>query len=159
MNHATARPPDMDGQPITSAQRRALFAAGSARGLDIDGLRSLTPDGSVSRLTRAQAAAILDRLNGGGEHEHPRRSVRRPRRPKGVFAFASEGQRRKIESLRIDLRMSPEELQEWLSQRHHDDGRPMTQLDSTADGVAVIELLKAVVVRSRDGRAARSGPA
>ncbi len=37
----------------------------------------------------------------------------------------------------------------WLSERHHGDGRPMTRVDSSADSVAVIELLKAVLARSR----------
>lgn len=140
--HATA------GEPMTSAQRRALFAAGRRRGLDIDGLRLLTPHGSISALSRAEAARLLTSLNRGTAHEHPRRSPRRPRRPAGVYAFASDAQHRKIDALRIDLDWTPERLQEWLSGRRHGDGRPMTSIDSSADGVAVIELLKVVLSRT-----------
>ncbi len=146
--HATA------GEPMTPAQRRAWFAAGKSRGMDIDGLRSLTPRGSISALSRAEAARILTSLNRGTDHEHPRRSPRRPHRPAGVYAFASDAQRRKIEALRIDLGWTPEKFQEWLSERHHGDGRPMTRIDSTTDAQAVIELLKVVLSRTatrRDG--------
>ena len=140
----------MDGQPVTATQRRALFAAGRARRLDIDGLRALSPDGRMSKLTRAQAADLLTRLNQGTDHEHPRRPVRGPRRPKGVYAFVSDAQRRKIESLRIDGGWTHEGLDLWQSERHHDDGRPMTRVvESSADDVAVIELLKAVLAQSR----------
>jgi hypothetical protein len=98
--------------PITPAQRRALFAIGKARGLTVDDLRDLTPTGSISALTRDQASHLLDRLNAHTDHEHPRQSPRRPRRPKGVYAFASAAQRRKIEALRIDLDWSPQGLHE-----------------------------------------------
>jgi hypothetical protein len=140
--------------PITPAQRRALFAIGKARDMSIDDLRDLTPAGSISALTRDEASHLLDRLNAHTDHEHPRRSPRRPRRPKGVYAFASDAQRGKIAALRIDLGWSPEKLHEWLSERHHSDGRPMTRIDSTTDGQAVIELLKIVVTRTQARRRA-----
>ncbi len=139
-------------ESITPAQRRALFAAGKRRGMDIDALRSLTPRGSISALSRAEAARILTSLNCGTDHEHPRRSPRRPRRPAGVYAFASDAQRRKIQALRIDLGWTPEKFQEWLSERHHGDGRPMTRIDSTTDAQAVIELLKVVLSRTATRR-------
>jgi hypothetical protein len=141
-------------KPITADQRRALFAIGRARNLDIDDLRALTPTGSISALTSVQASRLLDGLNAGTQYAHPRSSARRPRRPKGVYAFASAAQLRKVEALRIDLEWSPQKLQEWLSQRHHDDGRPMTRIDSTTDGQAVIELLKIVVTRTQARRRA-----
>ncbi|MBN2563782.1 MAG: hypothetical protein JXQ75_22925, partial [Phycisphaerae bacterium] len=51
-----------------------------------------------------------------------------------------------------------DKLQEWLSGRHHADGRPMTRLDSTTDAQAVIELLKVVLTRThRPGGGDRSG--
>ena len=136
------------GEQITRSQCRALFAAGRRRGLDLDGLRSLTPGGSVSALSRTEAIRLLDSLNRGTAYEHPRRSPRRPRRPRGVFAIASDAQRRKIAALRIELGWTSEKLQEWLSERHHGDGRPMTSIDSSVDGAAVIELLKWVLSRT-----------
>lgn len=50
--------------PITDAQRRAIFALAAQRGLTIDDLRPLTPQRSIGRLTRAQAAHLLDYLAG-----------------------------------------------------------------------------------------------
>lgn len=149
------------GLPITPDQRRALFAAGKAHGLDIDDLRAMTPAGSISLLTRLQASRLIDRLNAGSENAYPKRRSCSPRRPKGVYALSSPQQRLKIHSLRIEIGWSPEHLGEWLSQRHHDHGRPMATLrdgtytlniDSTADASAVIELLKAVLAKTKRAR-------
>lgn len=141
------------GQPITPAQRTALFAAARSRGLGIDDIRAMTPAGSISKLTRLQARELLDRLNAGTPHavQH------RPRRPKGVYALVTDAQRNKIEALRIELGWTPERLKEWLGERTHADGRPMTRMDTTADASAVIELLKAVTGRSAVARS-RRGP-
>lgn len=155
-----AKPTDF-GLPITPEQRRALFAAGKARGLDIDDLRALTPAGSISLLTRLQASRLIDRLNAGSESAYPKRRSRAPRRPKGIHAIATPSQRNKIEALRIDLGWTPEHLGKWLSERHHAHGRPMATLregaytlniDSTADASAVIELLKAVLAKTERAR-------
>jgi len=137
--------------PMTPGQRRALFAAGRARGLDRDTLRALTPAGSISALSADQARELLQRLNAGTEYAHPKVSEcpRGPRRPKGVYAIATAAQRGKIDALRIDLGWTPEGLNSWLSERTHVDGRRMTRVDSTRDANAVIELLKAVVSRTR----------
>ena len=151
MSTASAQPVDF-GLPITPDQRKALFAAGKARGLDIDDLRQLTPAGSISSLTRLQAAQLIERLNAQGEHPYPKRHSRSPRRPKGVYRLSTASQRNKIEALRINLGWTPEGLQGWLAERHHVDGRPMTKIDSTADAAAVIELLKAVLVKTDRAR-------
>lgn len=98
-------------------------------------------------MPRGQASDLLDRLNAGKQYEHPRKTVRGRRRPKGVYAMATDAQHRKIESLRIELGCTPNGLRDWLSERHYIDGRPMTRIDSTADGIAVIELLKSVLER------------
>jgi len=134
-------------EPITSSQRRAIFAAGKVKSLTIDDLRAMTPTGSISALTRGQASDLLNRLNAGTQYEHPRKTARGRRHPKGVYALATPAQHRKIESLRIQLGWTTEGLRGWMSERHFTDGRPMTQIDSTADGVAVIELLKGVLER------------
>lgn len=147
----TETPPAMMTEPITAAQRRALFAAGRVRGLTIDDIRGMTPTGSISALTRGQASDLLEGLNRGTEYAHPRKrksSRGRPRRPKGVYAIATEAQHRKIESLRIQLGWTTEGLRGWLSERHYADGRAMTNIDSTNDGRDVIELLKGVLERT-----------
>ncbi len=54
------------GPPINAAQRRLLFALGKARGFDVDGLRALTPNGSISKRSRSQASDVIDRLQGSG---------------------------------------------------------------------------------------------
>lgn len=144
----------LPGEPISAPQRRALFACARRKGMDIDDLRALTPLGSISALTRKEAAALLSRLNTGTAYEHPRRPTRGPRRPKGVYAFMTAAQRRKIRALRIDLDWTADELRAWLSGRHFLDGRPMSSVlyedaaVSTKDGAEVIELLKAVHTRA-----------
>lgn len=149
----TKSPPAIMAEPITAAQRRALFAAARERGLTIDDLRDMTPAGSISALTRGQASDLLDGLNRGTDYAHPRkrRPSSRPRRPKCVYGIATDAQRRKIESLRIQLGWTLEGLQGFLSERHFSDGRVMTRIDSTSDGRDVIELLKGVRDRSRKG--------
>jgi len=138
---------------ITAAQRAALFAAGAARGLSIDDIRALTPAGSISMLSRAQASDLLDRMNSGTAYAHPRPVRRGPRRPKGVYRVRTPTQLAKIEALRVQLGWTAEGLAGWLSERHYVDGRPMTRIDSSADGVAVIELLKGVLKRTEAAQA------
>lgn len=130
---------------IRPAQRAALFAIGTARGLDIDDLRAMTPKGSISALSFAEASALLSRLNAGTEFAHPRPPARQPRRPKGVYAFRTAAQLRKIEALRIELGWTPEGLDGFLASRKFRDGRPMNSIASTSDGRDAIELLKHVL--------------
>ncbi len=49
---------------LTPKQRAAIFALGNQRGLDLDDLRSMTPQGSVSKLTMREAGEVIDRLKG-----------------------------------------------------------------------------------------------
>lgn len=147
------------GLPITPEQRKALFAIGKARGWSIDDLRDLTPAGSISALTRLQAARLLESLNAGTAYAGTPRRSRTPRRAKGVFAIATPAQRNKIEALRIDLGWTPDGVAGFLHDRRHTDGRRMTRIDSTTDAAAVIELLKAVLVKSRQARDRRDSEA
>jgi hypothetical protein len=139
----SATMPDLD-LPITVDQRRAIFAAARARALDIDDVRAMTPSGSISKLTRLQARDLLDRINANTEYSTARRQNASPRRPKGVYAMVSEAQRVKIKAIQHEIGWTDEHLGTWLKQRHHDDGRPMTQMNSGKDAKAVIELLKQV---------------
>ena len=140
----------MEGERITPPQRRALFAAAGDRGLSIDDIRDMTPAGSISALTRAQASDLLDRVNAGKDFDERRRKrPRGPRRPKGVFAMASPAQRAKIEALRIDLGWTPDGLAGFLAERHYSHGGSMSKILTTADASEIIELLKAVLNRQR----------
>jgi len=51
-------------EPLSPAQRRSIFSLARSRGLDLDDIRALCPRGHVSTLTRGQAAALIDRLDG-----------------------------------------------------------------------------------------------
>ncbi len=137
---------------LTDAHRRMIFRLKTDRGLTIDDVRDMTPAGSISMLTKFQATSLIDALKTGKPVDYSKRSRipaerRSKRRPKNVFAMASDAQRNTIEALRIELGWSKEHLHDWLSKRHHKDGRPMTEIQSSGDAVAVIELLKAVRIR------------
>ena len=139
---------------ITREQMRALFAAAARATLTVEELRAMTPHKSISRMTIAEASALLDRLNHGTAHAKPRpspqasplKSQASPRRPAGIATFVTDGQKLMIDSLRLELGWTPDQLRLWLDKRHYrnDPARPMSQIHSSADGVAVIELLKAV---------------
>lgn len=136
--------------PITPAQRKAIFAAARAKGRSVDDLRAMTPNGSISRLSRREAFDLLNRLNAGTEHDRPA-PRRRPRRAKGMYAFVTDAQRDLIAALRLEIGWSDEQFRDWLGKRHYADDptRPMTDMQSSADAMRVIELLKDV----RDGMA------
>lgn len=174
---------DGRGDPITPAQRRALFAAARQRGLTTDELRDMTPTGSISMLTRADASRLLDRLNKGSRDQGTKgsRSVapvsnrRRPRRPKGVVSLVTAAQRDKLAALRMELGWTDDHLQAWLAKRHfpepvyvlgtdgrfickHRPGeRPLTDMQSAGDAQHVIELLKHVIHRRDHYAAKREG--
>ncbi|MFO0971863.1 MAG: hypothetical protein U1A27_00280 [Phycisphaerae bacterium] len=129
-------------------QRRALFAAGRAHGLDIDELRALTPAGSISALTRQQAADLLTRLNGDRARlAAPPAPRRRPRLAPGCVRTVSDAQRTYIADLRTEIRAryhwTDAELDAWLDRRHYrDTGRPMSRVLDGKDAAAVIRLLQ-----------------
>jgi len=58
----------MTGSGWSPKQRSAIFAAGAARGLDLDGIRAIARDSfgvsGLSKMTREQAHQLLDVLNG-----------------------------------------------------------------------------------------------
>jgi len=145
--------------PLSPGQRRAIFAAGRARGLGLDDLRSMTPAGSVSSLTAAQAAGLLDRLNAGGSFERARRP-RPPRRPAGVIRRVTAAQMAKIEQLRLALGWERDGLERFLAQRRHSHGAPMNRILTALDAQAVIGLLRVVAGqvrrRPRDGAGDRT---
>ena len=58
------RTPTPAAEPVTAAQRRALFGRASALGFNHQDLRDLTSSGSVARLSRVEADERLARLAG-----------------------------------------------------------------------------------------------
>ena len=97
------------GEPgITAAQRRRLFALGRSLGMNTDDLRAATPAGSISRLTRAQASELIDRLDG------------RPDRKGSAYAdqgTATGRQLGMIAHMRDLIGFSEAEFAAWLSKR------------------------------------------
>lgn len=151
--------PSASSAVITPAQRKALFAWARERGKTIDDLRDMTPAGSISMLTRVQAAELLERLNQGTSHERDYRGPppdrRKPRRAYGsIHRMVSTAQSDLIVAIRMDLGWSEDHLVTWLSQRHYrsDPTRPMSEIHSSRDAAEVIELLKAVRSRSAKTR-------
>lgn len=142
--------------PLSKAQRKALFAAARGKGLSTDDLRAMTPNGSISALSRREAFDLLNRLNAGTEHDRPAPS-RRPRRAKGMYAFVTDAQRDLIAAIRLEIGWSDERFRDWLGKRHYrdDPNRPMTDMQSSADAERVIELLKGVRDRMARAKAKR----
>lgn len=139
--------------PISAGQRKAIFAAARSRGLSIDDIRGMTPQGSVSKLTAAEASRVLDAINAGTPHELVRRKrPRSPRRPKGTIRLVTPEQHRLIAALRIELGWTENQLREFLAARTFAHGGKMDKVTTTADGIEAIELLKGV----RDRQAAAS---
>jgi len=96
------------GERITDAQRRKLFAVAKSRGLDLEAVRDLTPAGSVSMLTRAQAHDLIDRLAG------------RPTAPHQVYADqggASGRQLGLIAHLAAQIGFTDAEFSSWMGKR------------------------------------------
>lgn len=139
---------------LTSAQRSKLFALAKEQGHTIDDLRAMTPAGSISMLTRGQAATLIDALEKGNSPNYGR-TPRMPRRPAGTIRFMTDAQCSAIDRARARLGMTATQFHDWLAKRHFrsDPSRSMAcVLDpkaavSTADAGEVIELLKAVVAK------------
>ena len=103
-----ARPPGgpSDADRITADQRRLLFALARQRGMGKEDLRAATPAGSVSKLTRAEASALIDRLRG------PASPARRT--PRGTVTMKQLGMMAHLVKM---IGFSSEQLGAWLSKR------------------------------------------
>jgi hypothetical protein len=133
----------------TEAQRRAIFAGARRAGLAIEELRDLCPNHSVSKLTVAQAADLLTRLNQGTRY-HREKPPRKPRRPTGTIALVSDGQRSIIARFRIALGWTPDMLTSHLQARKYPNqtARTMDQITTQFHAQAVIEHLKIILQRT-----------
>jgi len=139
-------------QPITAAQRRALFAAARDKGLSTDDLRAMTPKGSISMLTLPEAADLLGRLNKGTTHDRP--APPRARRPRGVIAMHPGSALLQMDSqlcrdLKIHYQWTEGALSRWLAERTLPSGTPADRPVTARDYQERIQLLKGVLKRAR----------
>lgn len=132
---------------LTPAQNRAIWAAARSKGIDP---HDLTGGRSIRELTTLEASALLDRLNNKPAGSKP---PRRSRAPRDVTRLISTNQLDMIAKLRIAMGWTPAELGVFMDARRYpsDPRRKMSDMTSSPDAVAVIELLKKVVAKRLHG--------
>ena len=139
-------PSDQPGT-ITARQRRALFALGKRRGMDLDGLRTLTPQGSISALTYRQAQAISRNLAARTpelwDSTQERKRTRREPTPDGVIRLRTQRQLETIEDLRLRAELSEASLFYVIKRATGVAG--LAELGRRADASKVINTLWAIV--------------
>lgn len=100
----------------TPGQRQAIVCAGRALGLDLDGIRELTPAGSLRALTFDEAAAVLERLDAERQRRNlpvvKRARRRRAGRPLGKV---TKRQARLIDEHRERIGWTAERLDVFLA--------------------------------------------
>lgn len=147
---------------LTEAQRKAIFAIIHQRGLSIDDVRALCPHHSISKLTIAAAATLLEQLNTGTKYSRlqPYVGVRRARsgartpdsrrRSPGTIALLEDRQVKLIARYRVALGWTPDMLTSHLQARKYPNQnvRTMDQITTQFDAQAVIEHLKLVLHRT-----------
>lgn len=136
----------------TAAQRRAIVLAGKTRGLDVDALRALTPNGSIRALSFEDASMLLDRLNQPTlVDEDPRPAGRRKpsagrgngrRSAPGVYKMLTPRQREVIASYCRRLGWGPDRLDELTLKLF---GLPMRRVGSRRDASVLITVLRRIV--------------
>lgn len=146
---ATMNPAHEPGT-ITNRQIRRLFAIGRRRGLGVDGLRELTPEGSISRLSYAQAEALAARLSAGlrsrdaGDRRQRRTSREKPA-PPGVVRLRTPRQVELIEHLRLRCGFSAADVDFVCRRAVSVDG--LANLANRDDARKVINVLHAIAVK------------
>ncbi len=125
---------------ITAAQRRALFGWAQRRGLSHEDLRALTPAGSVSRLSREQAAELIELLTG-------RPGTGDPIEPRGTVTRAQIGL---LAHLRDRLGFTAAGFESWL--RRHFGVRALEDLNDRGEASRIIAALLNMKA-TRDARA------
>lgn len=101
-----SRPPRGDQAKITRDQRRMIFGLGRKLGFGIDDLRAMTPTGSISVLTRRQAADMIDALSG---------------RPTAGGDDGTDRQRAYARDLAAGANMDQREFARWLHRNYRVD--------------------------------------
>lgn len=152
MSASPIPPPLLPQQRVTAAQLRALHAAARRRGLTHEDLRAAGGVGSLTELTRANAARILENLNA----DRPEPTRRRPHAPRGVVRPASPKQRGFIWKLLADLPWSAERTRTWLRDTHGVSD-VNTHPFSTATASALITQLQQIHKHAAPGRVRPDG--
>lgn len=103
---APAPEPAPNGNRITPGQRRTIFGLAKGLGFTIDDLREMTPARSISKLTRTEAAELIDHL----------------KRPGATKRWSAQGtasgpQLNAIAALQRQIGFSDTQFGLWLSRR------------------------------------------
>lgn len=163
---------------LSDAQRAKIFALASERGLTHDDLKRLAPRGSIRGLTPIEAHRLIDELQGKNQRRGPTEptlpgrvnphiplptshapSKRPPRLKPGQYRMLTPEQADDIERLSAEIMQlyawTRAKFCQWLEARHYagDKSRPMTNPQSTRDGMEVIRLLRAVCLQARTAKA------
>jgi hypothetical protein len=154
MPRVKEHPADKPGS-VTARQRRRLFALCKRRGLDADGLRALTPRGSISQLTFREANMLADNLQAGLDWPPDRRKNQSKPRPEpaaeGVVRLRTDFQLELIENMRIQCGFTPAELDTIVRRSTGIDGG-MAKLASRQDASKVISTLYAIGAKAERKR-------
>ncbi len=124
---------------ITGAQRRTIFGLAKGIGFGLDDVRALTPCGSVSALSRAEAADLINRLRGGsgqaaesGTYDDSSASDR-----------PTAAQRRTLAKLRAELGFTDAQFAAWIAGRFRiHDARKMDRKPASRVIGALIAMRK-----------------
>ncbi len=136
----TRRSSSLSLWPITAGQIRAIHAALSHRGIDDETYRAMLREhwqvDTCKALSRAQANALLNRLNGRRKPARRRQPIRKPHLPApvrqaaggNVVRLATRNQRDLIDALVSEIAWTDGGYEAWLRQslalsgvRTHDD--------------------------------------
>jgi len=139
-----------------------IFNLARQRGMDVDEVRAMTPNGSISKMSTQEASILIDALKRGvppdysqrprGYHKRPV-ATRRPRKRKGVVRYPSTEQAKLwcdlVKEIRTMWGWTSAEMGKWLSKRRFKGGGPMNRPISSNDIVEGIEFLKIVRIKAR----------
>ena len=136
----------MTDPAVSRKQIAKIWATAHELGMDREMLYALVPGGSISHMTRTQAAELigaLDRLI--GPESRPR--LRRRRYPSGPPWRATESQHGLIRSLfvRLGWHDDPRREQGFLRKYAHVDF--VEEITDRKRAIALIEALKAILAR------------
>lgn len=149
----------MEDDPISRKQIARIWAAAHDLALDRQALYALVPGGSISRLNRKQAAALIEALDRLSANEG-RPTVPADAQPKREPAAwqATEAQRALIRSLfqRLGWHADPRRERGFLRKFAHVER--LEDLASRRKAIALIEALKAILARQQ-GRVSQNSRA
>ena len=139
---------------ITKAQIAKIWASAHELGFDRETLYLLVPRGSITNLTRREAADLIERLSGGARRTHPPNHTARPSEPEGTLATGR--QRSLIAGLfdQLGWTAQPHRIRGFLHKFAHVE--TLGQVRSRKRAIALIEALKSMVKRKTRSQAERN---